>query len=514
MSTKNTSYTDDELVRELYSSLLKFTQTFYQIRTGRSFDISFPTGRESHYLTICRGLVNVLRGRTKRLIINVPPRYGKTELVIHFIAWALAQYPDSNFLYVSYSFDLAQKQTATIRNIVALSEYQSTFNVTLSDHTASKSNFETVQGGSVYAAGAGGTITGRGAGVRGVSVRFSGAIIMDDMHKPDEVTSDTMRESVIEWFYNTMSSRTNNADTPMIFIGQRLHESDLAGHLIETGEWELISIPALDEAGNELHPGLHSRAQLLSMQEKSPYVFSAQYQQRPQPAGGGIFKEEWFYLTDEDPRNIIATSITVDTAETDKTYNDATVFSFWGLYKIKNGETETDEYGLHWIDCREMWVSPEQLENVFMEFYRDCCRYPVIPRIVAIEKKSTGVTLSATLKKVRGLTIRDIERTKASGSKTTRYLEMQPYVSSRLISLTKSASHASLCVAHMGKITANNSHARDDIADTAYDAVKINLIDKVILNTAISTYDYSQVAKTLMSHYKMINRLKNTAYRN
>ncbi len=94
-----------------FSDLLLFTRTFFQVRTGRKFDLSQPPGRESHYVTIARALERVIQGKSKRLIINVPPRYGKTEMVIHFITWAMARFPNSNFLYVSYSLSLAKKQT-------------------------------------------------------------------------------------------------------------------------------------------------------------------------------------------------------------------------------------------------------------------------------------------------------------------------------------------------------------------------------------------------------------------
>ena len=70
------------------------------------------------------------------------------------------------------------------------------------------------------------------------------------------------------------------------------------------------------------------------MQEKSPYVFSSQFQQNPIPAGGSIFKPDWFVTLDFEPE-ILMTFITADTAETNKSYNDATVFCFWGLYEIE-----------------------------------------------------------------------------------------------------------------------------------------------------------------------------------
>src|SRR6185436_1528337 len=123
---------------ELSESLLQFVQEMFFLRTGRRFDLSEPVGRERYYLTICLVLLRVMKCETNRLIINVPPRYGKTELLIHFVAWALAQFPDSNFLYVSYSLGLAKKQTKTIREIISMKEFQDVFDVTMSDDTSAQ----------------------------------------------------------------------------------------------------------------------------------------------------------------------------------------------------------------------------------------------------------------------------------------------------------------------------------------------------------------------------------------
>jgi hypothetical protein len=490
---------------ELAGSLLNFTQTFYRLRCHRLFELSEPIGRESHYITIARALTKVIDGEISRLIINVPPRFGKTELLIHFVAWAMAIHPDSNFLYVSYNLDLAMKQTSTIKNIIEMKQYKDIFGVKLSQDTRSKANFETIQGGSVYAAGAGGTITGRGAGVRGVTGRFSGAIIIDDIHKPDEATSDNIRESVTEWYYNTMVSRTNNAQTPIIFIGQRVHEADLAGHFIEQGGWHVVSLPAIDESGNVLHPDLKSKEDLLELEKRNPYVFASQYQQNPQPAGGGIFKPEWFYIMDEEPK-ILATFITADTAETAKTHNDASVFSFWGLYEIEN----TKEYALHWIDCREIRVEPKDLEEEFLDFYRKCCQHDIQPRLAVIEKKSTGVTLASTIGKLRALTVKALDHNISSGSKTQRFLNMQPYVAGKLISFSKDARHKDNCIEHMRKITANDSHAFDDIADTCQMAIEIGLMQKLVQRYIFNQRDGhdKQTAVKIMSKFKKVLELR------
>src|SRR6185369_392396 len=87
---------------KMFESFLYFTQAMYKLRTGREFEISTPAGRESHYVTISRELIEVMKGNNQNLVINIAPRYGKTEMIINFIAWAMAQYPDSNFMYISY----------------------------------------------------------------------------------------------------------------------------------------------------------------------------------------------------------------------------------------------------------------------------------------------------------------------------------------------------------------------------------------------------------------------------
>lgn len=494
---------------KLLGSLLLFTQVFYSLRTGREFLLSQPICRESHYITVCKALTKVFRGEIKRLIINLPPRYGKTELLIHFIAWCLARYPDSNFLYISYGHSLAKKQTQTIRQIISLPEYRKMFDVELSGETSAKDNFETNAGGSVYAAGAGGTITGRGAGIQNEN-RFSGGIVIDDIHKPDEVTSDTMRESVKDWYLSTLQSRVNSPDTPIIFIGQRLHEDDLAANLLNDYDgykWETVIIPALDMAGNALHPSLHSKEKLQIMSERMPYEFASQYQQNPQPAGGGIFKPEWFVILDEEPE-MIATFITGDTAETDKTYNDATAFSFFGVYKIKEAGVEIDMLGLHWIDCMEIRVEPKDLESEFRQFYANCLRHKVQPKIAAIEKKSTGSTLLSILRVFRGLSVIDILRNANSGNKTTRFLEVQPYVASKQISISKYAKHRDMCIEHMKKITANNTHRHDDIADTLADGIKMALIDKIIATISTENTRTDSIVKEMANKFKHENKLR------
>jgi predicted phage terminase large subunit-like protein len=503
---------------KLYGSLLLFTKVFYKLRTGRDFKISKPTSREAHFISVCRQLTRVVRGELDLLVINIPPRYGKTELLIHFVAWCLAKFPDCNFLYTSYSHNLAAKQSATIRDILLLREFHDLFFVDLKHSSKAKFDFETTEQGSVYAAGFGGTITGRGAGIKGVDPkkRFGGAIIIDDAHKPDEATSDTIREGVIDWYYNTLLSRRNNGNkTPIIFIGQVVHEQDLANHLRVECEKDksnrkyVLSLPALDIVGNALYPEMHTKEELLKMQLENPYVFAAQMQQKAQPAGGGLFKKDWFPILRHTP-DILATFITCDTAETEKEYNDATVFSLWGIYKLKYGEFETDIYGLYWLDCVEIRVEPKDLYNEFMQFFYTCMRYKIKPSVTAIEKKSTGTTLGSQLQDLPGVEVLKIERSKSSGSKTDRFISMQSYVAKKQITLPQGAKHTQMCIDHCAKITANNTHRHDDIADTLYDAVNLALINKTIINLHVNDKSEGQnkIMQAMISKNNRLTRLK------
>jgi predicted phage terminase large subunit-like protein len=501
---------------KLLGSLLLFTQVFYKIRTGRDFVISEPVGRESHHITISRQLTRSLKLEVKRLLINIQPGAGKSEMMINFIAWCFANYPDSQFLYLSYSHELAAKHTYTVRQIIELPHYKKLFGVEIKSDSSAKDDFKTIQGGALKAFGSHGAVTGQDAGLPNLD-RFSGAIIMDDMHKPDEAHSDTIRENVKRNYLETIVPRPRSPNVPVIFIGQRLHEDDLPQNLINEIDgkaWVEVILKSLDDAGNALHPAVTPKDELLNLQEKSPYVFASQYQQDPLPSGGGIFKPEWFVLYDEEPQ-ILSTFITVDSAETAKDYNDATVFSFWGIYNIVQNNVDIGLLGLHCINCVELRCEPKDLQGEFDSFYASCMRHRVKPMIAGIEKKSTGVTLCSVLSDKIGLRIIEIERTKASGNKTSRYLEIQPYIASRRISLTEGAKHTDMVITHMQKITANDTHRHDDIADTFYDAVKMGLIDEIVLHgTLEKQIKLTNVIKKINQSTHNLYKLKRASYAN
>lgn len=273
--------------RVAQTDLYFFSRWMFMRRKG------FRWIRGAHHKAICDALMRVYRGECKRLIINVPPRYSKTELaVVNFIAWALGQRPDAEFIHTSYSGRLAANNAWQARELVQSSDYREIFtSVALRQDSQAKDEWRTTAGGCVYAVGAGGTITGYGAGKHRPG--FGGAIIIDDPHKADEARSDVIRAGVIDWFQNTLESRKNAPHTPIILIMQRLHEKDLAGWLLAGGngeKWEHVSLSALQDDGTALWPEKHGADELRRMQDAAPYTFAGQYQQRPAPPDGGLFK--------------------------------------------------------------------------------------------------------------------------------------------------------------------------------------------------------------------------------
>ena len=213
-------YEQARLISDLQTSFFLFVRTFYPLLTGRDFIVSQPHGRESHIITVSRELVKCANLETLKLVCNIPPGHGKSTLLSFWIAWCMSRYPDSRFLYISYAATLAASHTDTVRRIMMLREYKELFRVELRTDSKAKDYFQTTAGGAVGAFGSSGAITGRDAGLPGLS-RFSGALILDDPHKPDEVFSATMREKVIQNYRDTIQQSARGVNVPIIRIGQR-----------------------------------------------------------------------------------------------------------------------------------------------------------------------------------------------------------------------------------------------------------------------------------------------------
>lgn len=305
--------------------LLFFTRYIYKENHRRNFIVA------PHFVIIANALQKVADGQTKRLIINIPPRYGKTELAVKcFIAWSLAKNPASKFIHLSYSDDLALDNSSQTKEYIESDAFQSLWQMELKKDAQGKKKWFNKDGGGVYATASGGAITGFGAGVA-ESDKFSGAIIIDDPLKPDDANSDAKRSSVNERYNSTIRSRVNDRETPIIVIMQRLHEDDLSGFLLSGGsgeEWEHLCLPALNENNEPLWKDKHSFEELEQIRQANRYNFAGQYMQQPAPEEGGEWRKEWFRILDksEIPLQSLKWELIIDGAYTKDTKNDPSGF--------------------------------------------------------------------------------------------------------------------------------------------------------------------------------------------
>lgn len=320
--------------------------------------------------------LGILPEGRRHLAVNIPPGHGKTFIAHDTVAWLTGLFPDSQWIYASYSAQLAIAQTCRIREIMASDWYAKVYPAArIRQGQSTQRYFETVSGGHVYGVGIDGTVTGFRAGRK--RPEFGGGIIIDDPIKPTDARSETVRGGTNRWFTETLLSRRNHDDTPILLIMQRLHEEDLVGHVCKTmpGEWEVLSIPALDEAtGEMLWTETFSRKTAEVLRAADPATFYAQYQQSPVPPGGNMIKLGWWrtYQPGTEPRGSGLIFLTADTAYKEKKDADASVIRAWlgtpehlycldavyGRWDFPRLLEEAERFWARWesLGAREFWV--------------------------------------------------------------------------------------------------------------------------------------------------------------
>lgn len=293
--TELLEYLIEKKRRECSQSLIEFTR-YKMINDKVQFVHNF------HHDIIVDALDKVRRGEIQNLIINVAPRYTKTELAVkNFIAQSLAINPAAKFIHLSYSFELAQGNSGEIKDIINSDWYQELYpDVKIKNDQRSKKAWFTTQGGGVYANTASGQITGFGAGALTPSGLFDGAIIIDDPNKPMDAGQIEMYK-VNKRFTDTVLSRRNSKHTPIIVIMQRIHEIDLCGYIMDSDlkdTFTVIELPVIYQ-GKPLWEFKHDMDAIEGLKRQDIRVFNSQYMQKPTPDDGVFFKRDWFHRIDE-----------------------------------------------------------------------------------------------------------------------------------------------------------------------------------------------------------------------
>jgi len=262
-----------------------------------------------HIQALAHHLMLLRQDDIQRLLINMPPRALKSICVsVAYVAWVLGHDPERRIIVVSYSSELALELHRQFKMVIESEWYQRTFPAM---RLARDTGLEAVTtlGGCRYATSVEGTLTGRGANL----------IIIDDPHKADEALSDKARAKVINWYQSTLVSRLDDKHAgQIIVVMQRLHPDDLSGHLLGTGGWQHLNLPAItpDDCTIPIGPGRIKRwccgeplqaeredAEVLERikRELGSQRYAAQYLQQPVPDGGNAIKREWLPFYDIGP---------------------------------------------------------------------------------------------------------------------------------------------------------------------------------------------------------------------
>jgi predicted phage terminase large subunit-like protein len=330
---------------------LKFMQTLPQQfkAYARDFLIAFLEYESAnkwtaspHLELLCDKLQQVAEGKLTRLIVTMPPRHGKSEVVSKkFPAWYLGRNPSKELILASYSIDLSRSFSRVARE--TLMRTGDLFGVQLnpSNSSAEQWGLQGYRGGFV-AAGVGGSITGKGASV---------AIIDDPVKNAEEANSSVIREKVWEWYQSTLYTRLT-PNGAVVLVMTRWNEDDLAGRLLakeaqeiaegtHTGEkWTVINLPAIAERddilgraeGEALWGSYGFDLERLEQIKKDvgSYVFNALYQQRPSAIEGSMFKKSWWRYYETLPSRFDEMMQSWDMSFKDSDGSDYVVGQVWG----------------------------------------------------------------------------------------------------------------------------------------------------------------------------------------
>jgi predicted phage terminase large subunit-like protein len=368
-----------------------------------SFPIVSGDGRflpNWHIAAICYELSQVMQGNTRRLIITVPPRSLKSICAsVCLPAFVLGQDPTRRIICVSYSDQLARKHANDCRALMHSRLYKGIFPGTrISSAKDTETEFMTTARGSRLATSVGGTLTGRGGNL----------VIIDDPLKPQDAQSQSARDSLKQWYSNTLLSRLDQkTEGSIIVVMQRLHLDDLVGHLLEQGGWRHLNLPAISEeeqtirlsdtrclrrrVGDLLHPERESQTALDELKRSMGSMeFSAQYQQAPVPIGGNLIKWSWFRFYDAAP-NIRPNDKLILSWDTAMSSEQLADYSACVVLLVR-GET------IYILDViRGRYEYPELKRAVV--FHHQRLRQSVATCYLLIEKKGSGLSLIQDLRR-------------------------------------------------------------------------------------------------------------------
>jgi predicted phage terminase large subunit-like protein len=391
----NTGISQVQLEAELCRrSLKRFTEKIWD-----EIEPNTPFIDGWHIDAICQHLEAVTRGEIRNLVINIPPRHAKSILIsVVWPAWVWTFNPSSRWIFSSYAASLSKRDSLKCRRIIGSNFYQKHFGegFLLQEDQNEKMRFENNKMGFRLSTSVGGVGTGEGGDF----------VVCDDPHKTDEAESKVMREGVLNWWDEVMSTRGNNPKTfARVIVMQRVHEKDLSGHVLKKG-YEHLCLPAeyiktnrvtsigwkdpRTIEGQLLWPARFGKKELDDLKiGLGSHGAQGQLQQNPISSEGGLFKRTWWRTYKERPYLSRIVQFW-DCAQKVGISNDYSVCATWG----------ESHNGYYLLDIWRQKAEAPQLEQAVQNQYAK-----FLPNAVVIEDKSSGSSLIQNLKQKTTLPI-------------------------------------------------------------------------------------------------------------
>jgi len=339
-----------------------------------------------HHLKLAQIFEDIANGKKKRVIVNIAPRHGKSELISYLApAWFLGKYPQKKIIMSSHTADLAVNFGRRVRNLVGSENYRDIFpQIELQADSKSASRWGTNFSGEYFAIGVGGALAGRGADL----------FIIDDPHSEQE--AKTGKPEVFlpawEWFQSGPLQRLMPGGA-IVVVMTRWSKLDLTGQIVaqmnrEEGvdPWEVIEFPAIKDDGEALWPEFWPVEELLAKKAALDVRYwNAQYMQNPVSEEGALIKREWWKIWDkENPPNCEFTIMSLDAAQEASNRSDYNALTTWGVFFNE----ETNNFAIILLNSIKKRMEYPELKKLVLAEYKEWQ-----PDAFMVEKKSNGSAL-------------------------------------------------------------------------------------------------------------------------
>ena len=346
-----------------------------------------------HHLKLIQIFEDIAAGKKKRVIVNIAPRHGKSELISYLApAWFLGKYPQKKIIMGSHTADLAVNFGRRVRNLVGSEAYKGIFpQVELQSDSKSASRWGTNFNGEYFAIGVGGALAGRGADL----------FIIDDPHSEQE--AKTGRPDVFlpawEWFQSGPLQRLMPGGA-IIIVMTRWSKLDLTGMIVQQTErnedvdaWEVVEFPAIKDDGTALWPEFWDVEELLSKKAALDIRYwNAQYMQKPTSQEGALIKREWWKLWEnETPPSCEFIIMSLDAAQETNNRADYNALTTWGVFFNE----ETNNFAIILLNAIKKRLEYPDLKKLVLEEYKEW-----EPDSFMVEKKSAGAALYQEMRRM------------------------------------------------------------------------------------------------------------------